>query len=119
MPAPEARGAYRAHALLSPSANDRHAGGDTEDHCHCIQTSTKSYRVDHVRHGAVGAWVDLDSGVLGRGFCKRHGLDVYYDVSVVPGTTTPFVGLQLPYWSEVKDLVLRAAAAFPGVRSVR
>ncbi len=70
--------------------------------------------VDHLMHGAVGAWVDLDSGVLGRGRTRR---DLAY-ISLVPGTNTPFVGFQLPYWPEVRDLALRAAAAFPWVRSV-
>jgi hypothetical protein len=58
--------------------------------------------------------VDPDSGALGRG--RTRG-DLDY-VSVLPGTETPFVGFRLPYWSEVKDLALRAAAAFPWVRSV-
>ena len=70
--------------------------------------------VDHLIHNAVGAWVDPDSGVLGRG--RMRG-DLDY-VSVLPGTDTSFVGFRLPYWPEVKDLALRAAAAFPWVRSV-
>lgn len=70
--------------------------------------------VDHLIHHAVGAWVDPDSGALGRG--RTRG-DLEY-VSVLPGTETPFVGFRLPYWPEVKDLALRAAAAFPWVRSV-
>jgi Sugar-transfer associated ATP-grasp len=70
--------------------------------------------VDHLIHNAVGAWVDPDSGALGRG--RTRG-DLDY-VSVLPGTETPFVGFRLPYWSEVKGLALRAAAAFPWVRSV-
>ncbi len=70
--------------------------------------------VDHLIHNAVGAWVDLDSGALGRG--RTRG-DLDY-VSALPGAETSFVGFQLPYWPELKDLALRAAAAFPWVRSV-
>lgn len=70
--------------------------------------------VDQLMHGAVGAWVDLDSGVLGRGRTRR---ELAY-ISLVPGTNTPFVGFQLPYWSEAKDLALQAAAAFPWARSI-
>ena len=70
--------------------------------------------VDHLIHNAVGAWVDPDTGALGRG--RTRG-DLDY-VSELPGTGTPFVGLRLPFWPEVKDLALRAAAAFPWVRCV-
>jgi hypothetical protein len=70
--------------------------------------------VDQLMYGAVGAWIHLESGVLGRGRTRR---DLSY-ISLVPGTNTPFVGFQLPYWSEAKDLAFRAAAAFPWVRSV-
>ncbi|MDP8972485.1 MAG: hypothetical protein M3N45_04745 [Actinomycetota bacterium] len=73
-----------------------------------------SVGVDHLIHGAIGAWVDLDSGVLGRGRTRVH-LDY---VSAIPGSDTPFVGFRLPHWPKVRDLALRAAAAFPWVRSV-
>ena len=78
------------------------------------QLQPNSVGVDHLIHGAIGAWVDLDSGVLGRGRTRTH-LDY---VSAVPGSDKPFVGFRLPRWPEVKDLALRAAAAFPWVRSV-
>jgi len=65
-------------------------------------------------HGALPAYVDLDSGVLGTGR-RRHDPDY---ISFIPGTDTSFIGFKLPYWSEVKELALRAAAAFPGVRSI-
>ncbi len=70
--------------------------------------------VDHLIHGAIGAWVDLDSGVLGRGRTRAH-LDY---VSTIPGADRPFVGFRVPHWPGVRDLALRAAAAFPWVRSV-
>ncbi len=73
-----------------------------------------SVGVDHLIHGAIGAWVDLDSGVLGRGRTRVH-LDY---VSAIPGSNIPFVGFRLPHWPAVRDLALRAAAAFPWVRSV-
>ena len=70
--------------------------------------------VDHLIHGAIGAWVDLDSGVLGKGRTRAH---LHY-VSTIPGADRPFVGLRVPQWHEVRNLALRAAAAFPWVRSV-
>jgi hypothetical protein len=37
---------------------------------------------------------------------------------VIPGTDRPFVGFQLPDWSDTKDLALKAAAAFPWARAI-
>ena len=74
----------------------------------------KAIGVDHLIYGAVGCWVDLDSGVLGPGR-TRASLE---DVTLIPDTTTSFVGFQLPDWPAVKDLALRAAGAFPWARSI-
>src|SRR3712207_2836179 len=79
-----------------------------------FKLQANSIGVDHLIHNAVGAWVDLDSGALGRG--RTRG-DLEY-VSVLQGAEASFVGFRLPYWPELKDLALRAAAAFPWVRSV-
>lgn len=79
-----------------------------------LKLQPNSVGVDHLIHGAIGAWVDLSSGLLGRGRTRVH-LDY---VSTIPGADRPFVGFQLPHWPEVRDLALRAAAAFPWVRSV-
>ena len=79
-----------------------------------LKLQPNSVGVDHLIYGAIGAWVDLDSGVLGRGRTRAH-LDY---VSAIPGADTPFVGFRIPQWSEARDLALRAAAAFPWVRSV-
>jgi hypothetical protein len=70
--------------------------------------------VDQLIHGAVGCWVDLDSGRLGRGRTRTDRADA----SVIPGTDRPFSGFELPHWSGVKELVLRAAAAFPWARAI-
>jgi putative polysaccharide biosynthesis protein len=70
--------------------------------------------VDQLVHGAVGCWVELDSGRLGRGRTRtQRG-----DVSVIPGTDRPFAGFELPHWPAVRDLALRAAAAFPWARAI-
>lgn len=74
----------------------------------------KPVGVDHLIYGAVGCWVDLDSGVLGTGRTR----DSLEDITVIPGTITSFRGFQLPNWPEVKDLALRAARAFPWARSI-
>jgi hypothetical protein len=74
----------------------------------------KPVGVDHLIYGAVGCWVDLDSGTLVTGR-TRDGLD---DTTLIPGTQKSFIGFQLPNWKAAKDLALRAAAAFPWARSI-
>ena len=73
-----------------------------------------SVGVDQLIHGAVGCWVDLESGRLGRGRTRTDRADA----SVIPGTDRPFAGFELPPWSGVKELALRAAAAFPWARAI-
>ena len=68
----------------------------------------KPIGVDNLLHGAIGTWVDLESGVLGEGRTRSD----LATLAVIPDTNTPFVGFLLPYWDEVKDVALRAAAAF-------
>jgi hypothetical protein len=70
--------------------------------------------VDQLVHGAVGCWVDLDSGRLGRGRTRSDRADTF----VIPGTDRTFAGFELPDWSATRDLALRAAAAFPWARSI-
>jgi hypothetical protein len=70
--------------------------------------------VDHLMHGAVGCWVDLETGKLGRGR-TRQSRD---DTSVIPGTDTSFLGFELPDWESIKDVAIRAAAAFPWARAI-
>lgn len=74
----------------------------------------KPVGVDHLIHGAVGCWVDLETGVLGRG--RTRGSLEY--ATLIPDTNTSFVGFRLPCWEETKDLALRAAGAFPWARSI-
>jgi Sugar-transfer associated ATP-grasp len=70
--------------------------------------------VDQLVHGAVGCWVDLATGRLGRGRTRQSR----EDTSVIPGTDTSFVGFKLPDWDAVQDVALRAAAAFPWARAI-
>ena len=70
--------------------------------------------VDHLSHGALGTWVDLETGALGPGRSRHH----LRWSEVIPGTEKRFVGFQLPEWAELKDLALRAAMVFPWARSI-
>jgi hypothetical protein len=74
----------------------------------------KPLGVDHLSYGAVGCWVNLETGALGPG---RSRQDLKF-VSVIPGTAREFVGFQLPEWDQVKSLALAAAAVFPWARSI-
>jgi hypothetical protein len=71
--------------------------------------------VDHLMYGALGCWVDPDTGALGPGR-NRAG---YEYTSVIPGTDRSFVGYRLPCWNQVKEVVLQAAAVFPWARGGR
>ena len=70
--------------------------------------------VDHLSHGAVGCWVDLETGALGPGRSRHH----LRWSDVIPGTERRFVGFELPDWDRVKDLALSAAMVFPWARSI-
>jgi hypothetical protein len=70
--------------------------------------------VDHLSYGALGSWVDLESGALGPGR-SRHGLGYS---SVIPGTDRNFVGFQLPHWDQVKQVALAAAEVIPEARAI-
>jgi hypothetical protein len=70
--------------------------------------------VDHLSYGALGSWVNLESGTLGPGR-SRHALGY---TSVIPGTDRAFEGFQLPHWTEVKQLALRAAGVIPRARAI-
>jgi Sugar-transfer associated ATP-grasp len=70
--------------------------------------------VDHLMYGALGCWVDPETGALSPG---RTRTDNVY-TSVIPGTDRSFVGYRLPDWAEVKQVALQAAAAFPWARAI-
>jgi putative polysaccharide biosynthesis protein len=70
--------------------------------------------VDHLSYGAVGSWVDPDTGVLAPGRSRHH----FGYTSVIPGTDKPFAGLKLPHWPAVRDVALRAASVFPWARAI-
>ncbi len=74
----------------------------------------KPVGVDHLLYGALGCWVDPETGALGPGR-TRSSLG---STTVIPGTDRSFVGYRLPGWEQVKGLALAAAAGFPWARAI-
>jgi hypothetical protein len=70
--------------------------------------------VDHLKYGAVGAWVNLDTGALERGRTRTH--DDF--TTTIPGTNRSFLGFRLPAWDHTCRIALQAAAAFPWARCI-
>jgi hypothetical protein len=79
-----------------------------------LKLQPKPLGVDHLMYGALGCWVDPDTGRLGPG---RTRANCAY-TSVIPGTDRSFVGYRLPCWEQVKEVALQAAVAFPWARSI-
>ena len=75
---------------------------------------SKPLGVDHLSYGAVGSWVDLETGALGKGRTRHE----FGYTSVIPGTDRAFVGFKLPCWPEARDVALTAATVFPWARSI-
>lgn len=72
--------------------------------------------VDNMAAGNFAAPIDLETGVV-------NGSGVYSDitrkdVTVHPVTGVPVVGFQVPYWSEILDMMQRAARQVPENRSI-
>ena len=74
----------------------------------------KPVGVDHLLYGALGCWVDPETGALGPGR-TRSSLG---STTVIPGTDRSFVGYRLPCWNELKQLALAAAAGFPWAHAI-
>jgi hypothetical protein len=79
-----------------------------------LKLQPKPLGVDHLMYGALGCWVDPETGALGPGRTRTN----YAYASVIPGTDRSFVGYRLPCWEQVKEVALQAAAAFPWARSI-
>lgn len=70
--------------------------------------------VDNVCAGGMTAAINIKSGVVETPafdkYCKKY--------SVHPDTNVPIIGLQIPYWSSVKNTVMQAADKIPNCRYV-
>lgn len=73
--------------------------------------------IDNFLHGASGnllGAIEIDTGtifnVIGK---KKHGLDA---ISMHPDTGQQITGISLPDWERAKEMCIRAAPLFPGIR---
>jgi hypothetical protein len=89
-------------------------GGEAQIVAAVFKLQPRPVGVDHLIYGAVGCWVDLESGRLAGGRTR----DSLEDARLIPGTERSFVGFQLPDWVQARELALGAAEAFPWARSI-
>ncbi len=70
--------------------------------------------MDNVDCGGMAARVDLDSGRLLTVGADKQG----NTFKTHPGTGTPIVGFQIPFWEEAKSMCLEAAQKVPQMRFI-
>ncbi|NED97151.1 hypothetical protein G1H11_17775 [Phytoactinopolyspora alkaliphila] len=68
----------------------------------------RSEPADNWSRGGLSARVDLDTGQLGRATrLPDHDTVEWFDAH--PDTGAPITGVEVPYWSQIRDLVLHSA----------
>jgi hypothetical protein len=68
----------------------------------------RSQPADNWSRGGLSAQVDLDTGQLGRA-TRLPDRDTVEWFDAHPDTGAPITGVEVPYWSEIRDLVLHSA----------
>lgn len=76
--------------------------------------TTRSAPVDNWTQGGLNARIDLGTGELGPGLSFTAGGRLVR-LPEHPDTGSPIAGVSVPRWSEVKDLALAVAGAFPTI----
>jgi hypothetical protein len=72
--------------------------------------------IDNLHQGGIAAGIDVETGQLRKAsYSPLFGAG---STEVHPDTLFPLVGFQLPYWPEAKELVQKAAAVTPGIKSI-
>lgn len=66
------------------------------------------------RAGNMAVAIDAETGVLQRALAG-NGIDAV-ELTEHPDTHTPLAGFRLPFWTELRDLALRASRCLPGLR---
>ena len=83
-----------------------------------LRTSVKNLHVDNISAGGCRIPVDLESGRLGKkGFSTLQTFGVKLPEKH-PVTNMTFEGFCIPYFSQVKEMVIKAAGYIPSIRLV-
>lgn len=70
--------------------------------------TAKSGSVDNWTQGGLSALIDPDTGQLGRASRLPDGAELeWFDTH--PDTGAPITGVEVPYWTEIRELVLHSA----------
>ncbi len=77
---------------------------------------TINSEVDNMAAGNAAAPIDMETGIV-------NGSAVFSDITKVdikihPITNVPIIGLQIPFWDEIKEMVEKAALNHPKNRSI-
>jgi hypothetical protein len=73
--------------------------------------------IDNYSAGNLAADIDSETGVvISGGIRKRSSCDSYHEIH--PSTGQQILGLKVPFWNEIKQLVTEAAHIVPQVRTV-
>lgn len=73
--------------------------------------------IDNYSAGNLAAEIDSETGVvISGGIRKRSSCDSYHEIH--PSTKQQILGLKVPFWNEIKQLVTEAAHIVPQVRTV-
>jgi len=59
----------------------------------------------NLHQGAIGAGIDMATGIVHRAACQNHRVDIH------PDTGETILGFQVPHWSDILALACRASKA--------
>ncbi|WP_339739031.1 sugar-transfer associated ATP-grasp domain-containing protein [uncultured Sunxiuqinia sp.] len=82
-----------------------------------IRININDSYLDNITQGGYGIGINLNAGTLKKyGYCyPKYGIKV---LTSHPVTGTVFEGFEIPYFDQVKELVINAAKLMPGLRLV-
>jgi hypothetical protein len=73
--------------------------------------------IDNYSAGNLAAEIDIATGiVISGGIRKRSSCDSYHEIH--PSTKQQILGLKIPFWNEINQMVTEAALVVPQVRTV-
>ena len=91
-----------------------YTGGEFKIMAACIRFGRDGSVVDNINSGGMTAEIDLDTGVIMTPAVDHAGRQYV----VHPTTNEIIVGLRIPFWDEIKEMVVKAAEVTPQVKYV-